>query len=171
MEPLTFDSFTRKIYIKAPLEKIYWCWGTTEGIKSWFLKNAEYEGGNATLKNPSDFIEKGDIYTWEWYNWDVQEKRSVLKANGQNFLEISFAGDCRVAITLEDNVTAVLVTLKQYNIPTDEKSKMQIHFGCSNGWTFWLANLKAYLEYGIHLHETEQDLRQLPNAGLNFVNM
>tara|TARA_R110002051_G_scaffold130040_1_gene203788 strand:- start:4650 stop:5165 length:516 start_codon:yes stop_codon:yes gene_type:complete len=171
MEPLTFDSFTKKIYIKAPLEKLYWCWGTTEGIMSWFLSKAEYMGGDAKLRTASEFIQKGDTYTWEWHNWDGQEKGSVLQANGLDFLEISFAGDCRVAITLEDKGTAVLVTLKQYNIPTDEKSKMQIHFGCSNGWTFWLANLKAYLEHGILLNETEQDLRQLPHAGMEFVNM
>ncbi len=171
MEQLTFDSFTKKIYIKAPLEKIYWCWATTEGIMAWFLKWAEYLGADAKVRNRPDFIQEGDTYTWEWHNWDGQEKGTVLKANGKDFLKISFAGDCRVAITLQDKGPSVLVTLKQYNIPTDEKSKMQIHFGCSNGWTFWLANLKAYLEHGILLNETEHDLRQFPNAGLEFVNM
>ncbi len=171
MEQLTFDSFTKKIYIKAPLEKIYWCWATTEGIMAWFLKWAEYLGADAKVRNRPDFIQEGDTYTWEWHNWDGQEKGTVLKANGKDFLKISFAGDCRVAITLQDKGPSILVTLKQYNIPTDEKSKMQIHFGCSNGWTFWLANLKAYLEHGILLNETEHDLRQFPNAGLEFVNM
>ncbi|WP_062053158.1 SRPBCC family protein [Sediminicola sp. YIK13] len=171
MELLTFDSFTKKIYIKAPLEKIYWCWATTAGIMSWFLKSAEYLGKDAKVRNASDFIQQGDTYTWEWHNWDGQEKGTVLNANGKDFLEISFAGDCRVAITLHEKGSSILVTLKQYNIPTDEKSKMQIHFGCSNGWTFWLANLKAYLEHGILLNETEHDLRQFPNAGLEFVNM
>jgi hypothetical protein len=43
--------------------------------------------------------------------------------------------------------------------------------GCSNGWTFWLANLKAYLEHGILLHETEEDLRSYEHAAMIFVNM
>lgn len=138
---------------------------------SWFLRKAEYVGKDMKLRAPSAFIQKADSYTWEWHNWDGQEKGTVLQANGVDYIEISFAGDCSVAVTLEDNGSAVLVTLKQYNIPTDEKSKMQIHHGCNNGWTFWMANLKAYLEHGIQLNETEQDLRQLPNAGLEFVNM
>jgi len=29
---------------------------------------------------------------------------------------------------------------------------MMFSVGCSNGWTFWMANLKAYLEHGITLH-------------------
>jgi len=48
---------------------------------------------------------------------------------------------------------------------------LEIHYGCSNGWTFWLANLKAYLEHGILLNETEIDLRGEELAGYEFVNM
>ncbi|MEJ1223857.1 SRPBCC family protein [Sediminicola sp. 1XM1-17] len=171
MAPMTFDSFTKKIFIKASLEKIYWCWGTTEGILSWFLRTAEYQKENGTPRAPSAFISQGDTYTWQWHNWDGQEKGKVLKANGIDHLELSFAGECIVSITMEEKGSATLLTLKQYNIPTDEKSKMQIHYACSNGWTFWLANLKAYLEHGILLNETDHDLRQVPNAGFEFVNM
>ena len=44
------------------------------------------------------------------------------------------------------------VTLVQDNIPTDEESRMNLFVGCITGWTFWLTNLKAYLEHGITLH-------------------
>jgi hypothetical protein len=72
---------------------------------------------------------------------------------------------------LEDHGKAVLLTLRQFEIPTDEENKLNIHHGCSNGWTFWLANLKAYLEHGILLNETEFDLRDIPLSGFEFVNM
>ena len=56
-------------------------------------------------------------------------------------------------------------------MPTDEETKMNIYNGCSCGWTFWLANLKAYLEHGILLNETEFDLTDIPQAGHVYVNM
>ena len=64
-----------------------------------------------------------------------------------------------------------MVTLKQYDMPTDEKTKLDIYNGCSCGWTFWLANLKAFLEHGILLNEKEFDLTDIPQAGHIYVNM
>jgi len=171
MEKLSFDSFTKKIYIKASLEKLYWSWATTEGISSWFLRNAEYRDSNGQVRSPAEQIEAGDTYIWEWHNWDDQEKGTVLQANGTDYLEIVFADPSKVSVTLEDKGFAVLLTLKQYDIPTDEENMLNIHHGCSNGWSFWLTNLKAYLEHGILLNETEFDLRDIPLAGFQFVNM
>lgn len=171
MHTLTFDSFTKKIHIKASMEKLYWAWSTREGITSWFLSNARYTAKNGTDRTLSEPIQAGDSYTWEWHNWDGREKGDVVQANGTDFLEISFADNCKVSIHLEDKGTAVLLSLKQYGIPTDEESKLNIHYGCSNGWTFWLVNLKAYLEHGLLLHETEFDLRNIPLAGFEYVNI
>lgn len=171
MSALSFDQFTKKIYIKSSLEKLYWCWATSEGITSWFLSKAEYRDRDGNLRNPDEEIQAGDTYTWGWHNWDGEENGKVLQANGSDFVEIIFAEVSKVSVQLEQHDKAVLLTLKQYEIPTDEKSQMNIHFGCSNGWTFWLANLKAYLEHGILLNETEFDLRNIPLAGYEFVNM
>ncbi|MCK0192289.1 SRPBCC domain-containing protein [Arenibacter sp. F20364] len=171
MKALSFDSFTKKIYIKTDLEKMYWAWCTTEGITSWFLSKATYTSHNGKTKAPEDRISAGDDYTWEWHNWDGQEKGKITQANGKDFIEITFANVCKVSVSLKKYGAYVLLTLKQYNIPTDDDSKLNIHYGCSNGWTFWLANLKAYLEHGIVLNETENDLRNEPLAGFEFVNM
>lgn len=172
MEKMTFDAFTKKIYIKAPLEKLYWCWATKEGICTWFLRNANYVTSDGRKRNENEPIQVGDAYTWEWHNWNGQEKGLILKANGKDFLEFSFADDiCKVSVALEEVKDAVLLTLRQFEMPTDEITKMDIYNGCSCGWTFWLANLKAYLEYGILLNEKEFDLTEVPQAGHIFVNM
>ncbi|HMB62639.1 MAG TPA: SRPBCC domain-containing protein [Eudoraea sp.] len=171
MTTFSFDSFTKKIYIKAPQEKLWWCWATQEGICAWFLKSAIYVTREGITRKPNEMIQPGDQYTWEWHNWDGREKGVVLQSNGRDFFEFSFAEVSKVAITLEDHGNAVLVSLQQHEIPTDEGSKMNIYTGCSNGWTFWLANLKAYLEHGILLNETEFDLTKIPQAGHIFVNM
>ena len=171
MDTLSFDTFTKKIIIKAPMEKLYWCWATTAGICSWFLRKATYLSASGEVRNPEEMIAIGDSYTWEWYNWDGQEKGKVVKADGQSFIEFTFADVCKVTVNLEKKGKAVLMTLIQSDIPLDEVSKMNIYTGCSNGWTFWLANLKAYLEHGIQLNETEFDLTKEPLAGHIYVNM
>ncbi|WP_372973759.1 SRPBCC domain-containing protein [Muriicola sp.] len=171
MSSLGFESFTKKIYIKAPLEKLYWCWATPEGICSWFLQEAVYENREGRERKPKEFVGKGDRYTWRWYNWDGQETGEILQANGKDRIEFSFAEFCRVTVELAKDGDQVLISLTQANIPTDEESKIKLHVGCSNGWTFWLANLKAYLEYGILLHETEKNLRKIPMASFEFVNI
>nr|WP_299346512.1 SRPBCC domain-containing protein [Allomuricauda sp.] len=170
MKKLAFDEFTKKIYIKAPLEKLYWCWATSEGICSWFLRKAEYQNVEGKEREPSERIEKGDHYVWEWHNWNGQATGEILEANGKDNLIFTFEGN-HVSITLENHGKAILVVLRQYNIPTDDESKLNVHYGCSNGWTFWLANLKAYIEHGILLNETEFDLTNIPLAGFEFVNM
>jgi len=76
-----------------------------------------------------------------------------------------------VSVHLEEKNHAVIVSLKQFNIPEDDESKLKIHFGCSNGWTFWLTNLKAYIEHGILLNETTINLKDNELAGYTFVNM
>lgn len=172
MEKLSFDSFTKKIYIKASIEKLYECWATKAGIESWFLRNAEFVSSEGETRASIDFVQVGDTYVWEWHNWDGKEAGTILKANGIDCLEFSFADAiCKVSVSLEATGEAVLVTLKQYDMPTDEKTKMDIYNGCSCGWTFWLANLKAYLEHGILLNETEFNLTDIPQAGHIYVNM
>jgi uncharacterized protein YndB with AHSA1/START domain len=170
MKELTWDSFTKKIHIDVSLEKLFWCWGTEEGICTWFLRGAEYYRQGKKLGSKK-FVKAGDKYIWSWHNWDGKEQGEILEVKENEFIRFSFAGNCEVKISMEQRNTMVLLSLSQTNIPQDEKSKLEIFYGCSNGWTFWLANLKAYLEHGILLNETQVDLRGFDLAGYEFVNM
>ncbi len=169
MEKLQWNSFTKKIYIHESVEKLYNLWATTEGITSWFLKYAEYKSGEKTRESLEQ-IQKGDTYTWKWHNWDGKEEGNVLEANGKDYIEISFESS-KVSVRLEKKNNITIVVLTQFDIPVDEESKLRVHFGCSNGWTFWLTNLKAFAEHGILLNETEIDLRNNELSGYQFVNM
>lgn len=64
MEGLAFDHFTKKIYIKAPIETLYWCWATEEGYNSWFLKETIFERQGARISS-SEYVQSGDKYTWK----------------------------------------------------------------------------------------------------------
>ena len=168
----SFDQFTKKIYINASIEKIYECWTTVNGIRSWFLSDASYTDVNGIERNDEETIQKGDRYLWKWHNWSGKEEGTILEANGVNFIDFTFANDaCKVSVELEQVNNAVLIILKQYEMATDDKTKMNLYNGCSCGWTFWLTNLKAYLEHGIVLNEKEFDLTDIPEAGHIFVNM
>lgn len=168
----TFDQFTKKIHIKASLEKLYSYWSTSDGITKWFLSDADYTSSNGTARNPNEEIQPGDHYVWKWHNWNGKEEGTMLHANGIDFIEFTFGNDaCKVSVQLEEAEESTLLTLIQYDMATDEKTKMNLYNGCSCGWTFWLANLKAYVEHGILLNERDVDLTDIPQAGHIFVNM
>lgn len=171
MAAITFDSFTKKIFIRATPERLYDCWATENGICEWFLSKATYHTHDGIKRGSGQRIATGDSYVWEWHNWDGEETGEILEANGHDHLVFSFAGSSKVSVDLEKKGEKVLLTLRQFEIPPDDESIYNIHVGCSNGWTFWLANLKAYLEHGILLNETEEDLRRVDQAGMIFVNM
>lgn len=171
MEGLSLTEFTRKIYLKATLETVYRCWATEAGLCSWFLRTASFTDPSGRRRDSQEKAGAGDRYAWQWHHWDGTETGLLRAANGTDRLEFEFAGESRVQIQLESHGAAILLTLRQYNIPTDPASTLHIHYGCSNGWTFWLANLKAWLEHGIHLGERDFDLSGDPMAGFEFVNM
>ncbi|MEO0573577.1 MAG: SRPBCC domain-containing protein [Bacteroidota bacterium] len=168
----TFDQFIKKIHIKASVEKLYSHWSTSEGISKWFLSGANYTSSDGIHRNPKEEIQTGDRYLWKWHNWNGKESGTILRANGVDFIEFTFGNDaCKVSVHLQKAKETTLLTLKQYDMATDEETKMNLYNGCSCGWTFWLANLKAYLEHGILLNERHVDLTNIPQAGHIFVNM
>ncbi len=171
MEQLSFDAFTRKIYLRAPMDRIYRQWATESGICSWFLREARFTDPEGNRRPAGQPVAEGDLYAWKWHNFDVEETGRITAANGADLLEFTFAGEQKVSVNLSNEGDAVLLTLRQFLIPTDDRSKLNYHFGCSNGWSFWLANLKAWLEHGIVLNETGKDLRGDPMAGFDFVNI
>ena len=78
----------------------------------------------------------------------------ILTANGRSEISFTFGKGGNVRVELTETAAATEVVLTQDDIPTDEQSKQEIYTGCATGWTFWLANLKAWLEHDITLHAT-----------------
>ncbi len=170
MEKLQWNSFTKKIYIHTSAKKLYDLWATEKGITSWFLREASYISPDGKIRNPTEYFQKGDSYTWYWHNWDGKEEGKILHTNEMNYIELLF-GECKVSVTLKEKNDITLLILTQFEIPEDDDSKLKLHYGCSNGWTFWLTNLKAFTEHGILLNEKDIDLRNLELSEYEFVNM
>ena len=43
MSNYDWSRFVTRINIKAPIEKLYWCWATREGMEYWFLRLSEFK--------------------------------------------------------------------------------------------------------------------------------
>lgn len=153
-----WTSFTLSIGVKSTLEMIYNAWTKSTEIEKWFLETCKYHNTESTQNVTAE-----SEYEWTWYLYDELEKGKITQANGKDFFQFSFAGECLVDIQLKEIGENILVTLTQHNIPTDEKSKFSIRIGCLEGWTFYLANLKSF-------YETGYDLRNKNNPELKGIN-
>jgi uncharacterized protein YndB with AHSA1/START domain len=166
MDNIDWSKFTLRIPIKADIQEIYKAWITAASLESWFLRKANFYHPDETSKDLNSDIQKGDTYEWHWHGYDdsVYERGEILEANSKDLLKFVFgkAGIVTVSMKTIDNET--LVELTQGDIPLDEKSKLNYYVGCSNGWTFYLANLKSILEGGIDLRNKKINITEVINS-------
>lgn len=163
-------SFEKKIYINASIDRIYTCFANRKGMEEWFLRQCLYYKADGTTLEKEEFAKAGDLYTFIWHGWpdDVFEKGHILQANGEDTFEFTFNGNgsnnIKVIVSLSAENDLCCVSLKQYDIPEDEKSKTQWHIGCIEGWLFYLVNLKSVLEGGIDLRNKDLAIQGVINA-------
>lgn len=160
MSEFHWDRFKRSIFIDAPSEKIFNAWVIPDQIETWFLKRAVFRDREGVERAGDTTIESGDSYAWNWWNYSITEEGRIITVDkNSKHLEFNFAKECIVTVNVNNVKGDTLLTLEQKNIPTDEDNRRNIHMGCSQGWSFWMANLKAWLEHGILLHDQESTHR------------
>ena len=157
-----WTSFTLHIGVKSTLKEMYDAWTKPEKIEQWFLETCKYLTNGQPIAK-SENAQENNTYEWTWYLYNEMEKGTITQANGKDFLQFTFAGECLVDVQLTQKGEAVLVTLTQKNIPTDEKSKFNIRIGCLEGWTFYFANLKSFYENGYDLRNKIPELKGINN--------
>lgn len=166
MSNFDWSRFTVRINIKAPKEKLYWCWATRAGIESWFLRRSDYKKESGRPCGENEFVQKGDTYSWWWHGYPdaVVEHGEILDANGKDMFQFRFgnAGICTIKIYEEQEEN--IVELLQDHIPTDDLSKQNWHIGCKTGWTFYMANMKSMMEGGIDLRNKNEKIQNVITA-------
>lgn len=162
---IDWTKFTRRIFINCDLRKVYDAWTIPAQIEKWFLESANYTQADGSPRPGTDHYKKGDTFEWKWHNWDFKEQGQVQEANGKDYLKFTFAGGS-VGIKLKETDHRTEMILLQEGIKTDEKSRYDVFYSCSLGWSFWMVNLKAWLEHGITLNETQP----VENNGIELVN-
>lgn len=158
-----WTTFTVNIAVKSSLNTIYNAWTKASEIEKWFLKTCTYKDEKSKTVDRTINAKPEYTYEWTWYLYDILEKGKITEANGKDSFQFTFAGDCIVEVKLEEVEESILVTLKQHNIPTDEKSKFNIRIGCLQGWTFYLINLKSFYETGYDLRNKNPNLKGVNN--------
>jgi uncharacterized protein YndB with AHSA1/START domain len=158
MENFIWTEFTKRIIIKSELALVYNAWTRTEELEKWFLSKAVFTYPDNTIVPSLTNVKSGSKYEWNWFAQNYFEQGKVLEANGSDFLEFTFAGNCKVQVKLKKEKGYILVELTQSEIPLDDNSKENIRLGCAFGWTFYLINLKSILEGGIDLRNKDAEL-------------
>ncbi|HER00156.1 MAG TPA: SRPBCC domain-containing protein [candidate division Zixibacteria bacterium] len=139
--PKKFDwsQFTLNIAIKAAPSKVYKAWTDSKEICKWFAYDAEVEpkkGGKFSLT---------DIYG---NSFDMQ----MLGARKDSRIHFTFGmNDEQVEVKLKKSGRYTVCELHQFNMKTSPNHKWDTHMEQRAGWTFFLTNLKAWLEHGIDL--------------------
>jgi uncharacterized protein YndB with AHSA1/START domain len=161
-----WKQFTKRITIKAPAKAIYDAWATQQGLESWFLRLAQFTKKDGTLRSKSNHVETGDKYKWFWFGYEdsVSEAREILSTNGWDKLQFSFSGGCIVTVSIKQENGENICELLQ-EMPMDDISEQQYFFiECGKGWTFYMTNLKSFLEGGIDLRNKNINIREVINA-------
>ncbi|ATP56195.1 hypothetical protein CPT03_06800 [Pedobacter ginsengisoli] len=164
MKNFDWTSFTIRILVKTSLSDIYNAWTTGSEIEKWFLKDASFTNTNGAKIGKDEPIRKDYSYEWLWYLYEDKATGKITEANGSDFIQFTFEGECLVDVKLSVQKDYVLVELTQKNIPTDENSMRNIRLGCHNGWSFYLVNLKSIYEGGIDLRGKDTDFKPMLNT-------
>lgn len=163
MENFDWTSYTKRIAVKSDLSGIYDAWTKASELEKWFLSKVNFYGLDRTPYDRNTSVVSDVAYEWYWYLYDEPMQGVINAANGKDFIQFTFEGDCLVDVKLEEKNGFTIVTLTHHNIPTDNKSKQFIRLGCSNGWTFYLSNLKSIYEGGVDLRNKEEELGVMIN--------
>ncbi len=165
MSDSDWSRFTQRININTPIQKLYNAFATRAGMQSWFLRMSEYKRQGDLLAD-HELVKEGDTYTWLWFGYpdSTAEHGEISKANDKNELQFTFGKAGNVTVKIYEQHYENIVELTQENIPTDDEGKKNWYVGCSNGWVFYLANLKSIMEGGIDLRNKNIDLQSMLNA-------
>ncbi len=161
-----WSKFVKKIDINTPADAVYLAWTIPDVLEKWFLRKADFTISEGKPRKKHENIMAGDQYEWLWHGYgdDVVEKGEVLLANGVDKLEFTFGKAGIVTVDIGTVLGKTMVMLTQSEIPTDELSQVNYHIGCQNGWTFYLANLKSYLEGGKDLRNKNEAMKHMLNS-------
>ena len=122
---------------------------------------------NYFISKSSGYMKEGKILTWKFAEMEIEFPVSVVKIEKNKYVAYKWDGafdgeETLVEINLhavDNNITFITITEK-----SKENNDKGIKWLKSNteGWANFLACLKAWMEYGIHLRDGAFNRSQLP---------
>lgn len=156
-----WTTFKKQIFINAGPEQVFRAWTTPGGIVQWFIATADYTDPGGAPRPNSETVKAGDHYHWRWHQ-DLETSGIVLEVVENQKFRFTFGDKEKgtddkvvVTVTLKPENGTTLLELAQENMPNTPEAHVNWHMGCNLGWSFFMTNLKALLEYGVDLRETD----------------
>lgn len=145
-----WSQFKLRIFINKPVSKVFNAWTDDRIVSRWFTEK--------TIIEPR---KNGRIY-FEWLAGDKMDDKIISISKNRRFTFPFGRHGERVAVSFKKDGRGTICELRQFNMKTTPKARWTMHRGCIQGWTFFLANLKSYLEYGIDLrsHDPARSYKQ-----------
>jgi len=153
-KPFDWTQFTLRIVIAVPVSRVFTAWTDDTIITRWFTEIAKVEP------------KKNGAIHFEWLAGDKLDARFLAFEKDRKILFIFGSKGEKVEVSFKKVTGGTLCEIHQFDMSTSPKSKVSMHMGCREGWTFFLTNLKSYLENSVDLrsHTRSQSYRQ------NYVN-
>ena len=148
---MTFETFDLSVFIEADETKIADAWLKSGIQEQWFLARSNYVDPSGGARADDESSDSGDSYWWEWFDGTVET--GAVNLAGTNIIEFSFGDGVQVTVQWESVHDGTQVVLSQTHDIADIENLQRVYCSCFQGWTFYLANLKAFLEHGVDLRE------------------
>ncbi len=170
LEEYEWTQFKQKEFIKAPLEEVFLKWATPNGIKEWFIKDAQYESQEGKTRTGNEVVKPKDKYTWQFYSGLVM-KGKVLEVVSNSSFKFTFGKkepgsgeDVIVNITFNGNDGMTEIELTQSNIADNEYGRVNYNLSCMVGWSYFMTNLRSLFESGFDYREKDEKLAEESTA-------
>lgn len=157
---MNFDSFQLAVYVNAPSSSLYNSWATTGLLEEWFLKKATFIEPVDIERHADERCQVGDTYWWEWFD-GTTEVGQILQVT-DDLMSFTFGEGVVVSVEFEGGDRSLVVLTQTHTMPS-EIHKQKTYASCLQGWTFYLTNLKSFLEGGTDLRERDPDRSFLVN--------
>lgn len=151
----TYSQFKRRIFISASKQMVYNSWMINGEMARWFTKSLSFFDKNNIPHKIGVEVQNGDHCSWSCHLEPNQAKVGVVE-DVIPYVQVNFnfgqAGLINVKFEAVDSFRTQVI-LTQSGIPIGAIGIQEFYYSCLIGWSFWLLNLKAFLEYGITLDE------------------
>lgn len=161
--PHDWTRFRRRVFVKAPLREVFEAWACPSRLTTWFIRTAEGTDAEGAPRDPDEIVRAGDRYHWRWHQ-DLETSGRFLEVVPDERLAFTFGsagegpeGEIRVTVVFEQQAGETTVELTQENMPDTPAAHVGWYTGCNMGWSFFMTNLKALLEHGVDLRETDPE--------------
>lgn len=141
--------FEMHIYVRATADQVLQAWINSDQITKWFVTDSEYRDASGAVVNTAV---EGGTFRWRWIEGS-EDSSQILRAGPGAFWFGWDQGKGQVQVRIESLGSESRVTLKQEMFEGSPDHLAQFQLGCRLGWTFFLTNLKAWLEHGVDLRE------------------